>query len=172
MTDWYDKVFELIDMRSFSNMWYWIFLAVMWSGASHWILGVPYDLVQRARRTGGAAQDDLYDLVRINVNRLLNIVDVSGAWLAGIATFLLSVMAFTGFGYGMEFAQALFLLAFPMSIVFSLSVRTARRIREADGAGLYKTLARHRVMVQGVGVISIFVTSLWGMFQNMSIGGF
>nr|MDJ0826631.1 component of SufBCD complex [Rhodobacter sp.] len=68
--NWYDTVFELIDMRSFSNLWYWIALAVLWSTSSHWILGVPFDLVQRASRYGGEAEVDLTDLVRINVNRV------------------------------------------------------------------------------------------------------
>ncbi|MCU0909379.1 MAG: component of SufBCD complex, partial [Rhodobacteraceae bacterium] len=31
--DWYLTVFEVIDMRSFSNLWYWIGLAVLWSSA-------------------------------------------------------------------------------------------------------------------------------------------
>ena len=62
----YQVLFELIDMRSFSNLWYWIMLAVMWSSASHWVLGVPFDVISRARRQGGALQDDLETLVRIN----------------------------------------------------------------------------------------------------------
>lgn len=168
--DWYDRAFELIDTRSFSNLWYWIALAVTWSGASHWILGVPYDLVQRARRNGGETERDVYDLVRVNVNRLLGIADGAGQWLTGLATFALSTLAILGFGYGLEIAQAVLLLALPLSLVFALSLRTARRIRAADGAGLYTMLARHRVSVQIIGMISIFVTALWGMFQNMSIG--
>ncbi len=46
---------------SFSNLWYWIALAVMWSSTSHWVLGVPYDMIQRARREGGQAEADLED---------------------------------------------------------------------------------------------------------------
>lgn len=170
MNEWYDRVFELIDTRSFSNMWFWIALAVTWSGASHWILGVPYDLVQRARRRGGQVEEDLHDLVRVNVNRLLNIADTAGEWIAALICFVLSLLAIVGFVYGLEFAQALFLLAFPLSLVFALSIRTARAIRAADGAGLYRRMARHRLWIQVIGMISIFVTALWGMFQNMSIG--
>jgi hypothetical protein len=170
VNDWYDRVFELIDTRSFSNMWFWIALAVTWSGASHWILGVPYDLVQRARRRGGAVEEDLHDLVRVNVNRLLDIADRAGMWIAGLVGFSLSTLLIVGFGYGLEFAQALFLLALPLSLVFGLSIRTARALRAADGAGLYRRMARHRLWVQVIGMISIFVTALWGMFQNMSIG--
>jgi hypothetical protein len=64
--DWYENVFELIDMRSFSNLWYWIALAVVWSTASHWVLGVPFDLITRARRKGGVVEQDLKTLLRIN----------------------------------------------------------------------------------------------------------
>ena len=57
--NWSDSVLSLIDTRSFTNLWFWIMLAVVWSGTTHFILGVPFDMVQRARRQGGAAQQDL-----------------------------------------------------------------------------------------------------------------
>ncbi len=66
----WQTVFEVIDMRSFSNLWYWIALAVLWSTASHFVLGVPFDLAQKAQKLGGERMQDLEDLVRINVNRL------------------------------------------------------------------------------------------------------
>jgi hypothetical protein len=69
----HETIFELIDMRSFSNLWFWIALAVVWSTASHWVLGVPYDMVLRARRVDGLAEVDLEDMVRININRILYI---------------------------------------------------------------------------------------------------
>ena len=84
--DWYSAVFELIDMRSFSNLWYWIALAVVWSTTSHWVIGVPFDMLQRAARHGGQAEADLEAMVRINCNRVLYIAGVSGLWLVGIAS--------------------------------------------------------------------------------------
>lgn len=170
--DWYDSIFELIDLRSFSNLWYWISLAVMWSMTSHWVLGVPFDMITRARRQGGAAEADLETIVRINVARLIFIADVSGVWLAGFVCFGLTSLAVLGFVYGVEFAQALFLIFAPISLVGLLSLRTARRVSTLDGAGeqLYRLLRRHRVTVQVIGMISIFVTSMWGMYQNMQIG--
>jgi hypothetical protein len=68
--DWYRTLFEVIDMRSFSNLWYWIAIAVTWSTVSHWVLGVPFDMLQRARRQGGQADADFETMVRINANRL------------------------------------------------------------------------------------------------------
>ena len=170
--DWYQILFELIDMRSFSNLWFWIVLAVVWSTASHWVIGVPYDMVLRARRQGGQAQVDLEDMVRIMVNRMMYIGQLSGLWLLGFGCFGLTMLGLLAFYYNMEFAQAVFLLAFPLSIVGILSMSTARLIQleDAKGERLHKRLLRHRLYTQIIGMISIFVTALWGMYQNMAIG--
>lgn len=172
--DWYATVFEVIDMRSFSNLWFWIALAVLWSTTSHWVLGVPYDLVLRARRHGGEALQDLEDLVRIYTGRLIYIAEVSGLWVLAFACFVLSGLLVLGFVYGVELAQALFLLGFPMALVGLLSLRAARRIRaEArDAATLYRHLARHRFATQVIGMIAIFVTAMWGMYRNLAVGPF
>jgi hypothetical protein len=171
--EWYEIVLELIDLRSFSNLWYWIVLAVVWSTASHWVIGVPYDMVLRARRKGGQAEIDLEDMVRINTNRLLYITRVSGLWILGIGCFVLTMLGLLGFYYWVEFAQALFLLMFPMALVGLLSLSTARLIVEesATGEALRKRMSRHRIITQVIGMTSIFVTSLFGMYQNLSIGG-
>ncbi|MFU1476863.1 component of SufBCD complex [Roseovarius sp. C7] len=168
--DWYTAVFELIDMRSFSNLWFWIALAVMWSTVNHWVLGVPYDMILRARRAKGETDQDFEDLVRINVNRILLIAEESGVLLVGFASFLLSALVLLGFVYDREFAQALVLLGAPMTLVTWLVMRTAKviRVRDLHGPELVKRLSRHRVMTQVIGIISLFVTALWGMLQNFS----
>ena len=155
-------------------MWYWIALAVVWSTASHWVLGVPYDMVQRAARHGGQAETDLEDLVRINCNRMLFIGRISGLWIIGILCFLLTGIGLLGFMYRVELAQAVFLIAFPLSFVGAMSISTARLISDENlhGDALRKRLTRHRVLVQVIGIISIFVTAMWGMYQNMILGGF
>ncbi|MDZ4095578.1 MAG: component of SufBCD complex, partial [Paracoccaceae bacterium] len=109
---WYQAIFEVIDMRSFSNLWFWIALAVLWSTASHWVLGVPFDMVIRARRHdhAGQAEADLQAMVHINANRLLHIAQISGLWIAGIAAFVITTLAMLGFYYKIEFAQAVLCL--------------------------------------------------------------
>lgn len=170
--NWYSTIFEMIDMRSFSNLWYWIALAVAWSSASHWVLGVPFDMVLRARRVGGQAELDLQDITRVNVNRMLYIGRVSGLWILGFCCFLLSGLAVLGFYYDVEFAQAVFLLGFPMSFVALLNLSTARLIEAEQPQGdlLHKRLSRCRLYTQLIGALAIFVTALWGMYQNLSIG--
>lgn len=159
-------------MRSFSNLWFWIVLAVVWSSASHWVLGVPYDMVTRAKRKGGQAAEDLTDLLRVNTARLLYITEEAGLWIVATGTFFLTGFLVLGWLYAVEIAQALFLLGFPMAIVSILSIRTARAIRDrdADLDAVYRRLARHRLMVQAIGMVSIFFTAMWGMYVNLSIG--
>ncbi len=170
--DLFHLLSEMIDMRSFSNLWYWIVLAVAWSTASHWILGVPFDLVNRARKRGGQSYLDLETLVRINVARKLHVMDVAGLWVVGLVCFLLSTLAVLGFWFEIEIAQAVFLIAFPMSGVSLVSLRAAVKIQTQGlvGEDLMRQLSSCRFATQLIGVVSIFVTSLWGMYQNIQIG--
>ena len=170
--DWYNVIFELIDMRSFSNLWYWIVLAVLWSTASHWVLGVPFDMISRAKKQSGQAQDDLEVMVRINVSRMLYIARAAGSWLVAIWAFALTVLVLLGFAYDNEFAQAVLFLYVPFSILMALSLRTSLLIEASEGMGeaLHRRLLRHRVATQVLGMLAIFLTSLFGMYQNMHIG--
>ncbi|WP_252734681.1 component of SufBCD complex [Octadecabacter sp. 1_MG-2023] len=159
-------------MRSFSNLWYWIALAVVWSSVSHWVLGVPFDMIQKARKLGDQAEADLQDMVRINVNRLLYIGQVSGLVLLTFLTFALTSLGIMAFFYDVEFAQAVFLLAFPMTLVGALSMATANVIArdQPQGEALFARLTKHRVITQFIGMFSIFVTAMFGMYQNLAVG--
>ncbi len=169
---WYNNVFELLDFRSFSSLWYWIAVAVMWSSASHWILGVPFDLIQRARRRGGQAAEDMTRLAQINARRALHLADSSGLWLIAIGSALLTMLALLGFFYGLELAQALFFLALPIAVLSVMRLSTARRILAENMVNetLGRRLARHRMWTQGLGVLSIFLTAVWGMYSILSAG--
>lgn len=170
--DWFSIVFETIDLRSFSNLWFWIGLAVLWSSASHWVIGVPYDMVTRARRKEGQAAQDLLDMLRITSGRLLYIAEEAGLWIIAVGMFFLTGCVLLGFVYQLEFAQALFLLGFPMTLISLLSVRTARKLHKDDMTleEVFALLARHRLIIQCIGMVSIFVTAMWGMYQNLNIG--
>ncbi|GAB1363552.1 hypothetical protein MASR1M32_27880 [Rhodobacter sp.] len=169
--DWYRTVFDVIDMRSFSNLWYWIALAVVWSTTSHWVLGVPFDMIQRARRSGGQSEADLEALVGINVRRLLGISRTAAMPMFAMLSFLLTVFLILAIWYRSELSQAILFLFVPMLFVGWLSLRTALKIEagEQSGAPMYRRLMIHRRIVQVVGMISIFVTSLFGMYQNLNI---
>lgn len=170
--DIYATIFELIDMRSFSNLWFWIALAVLWSSASHWVMGVPYDLVVRARRVGGQSERDLLDITRINGNRLIYTVEVSGIVILALSCFFFTGLATLGFFYGVEFAQAVFLLLFPLCFVMMVNLAAARRLQNHESTLEFvsKTLTRCRLYTQLIGMVAILITAVWGMHQNFTIG--
>lgn len=168
--NWNDALIQVIDFGSFSSLWYWIIVAVAWSTASHFVIGVPYDMIQRAKRQGGKAAEDVIDLTRLNVTRQLHIASVAGLWLLGFACFLLSGLAVLGIWYKVELATAVLLLAAPMMIVGAMRLSTCRLIaaKNPEFPDLVHILTRHRLLTQVVGMIAIFVTAMVGMFHNLA----
>ncbi len=171
--DWYERIYELLDLRSFSNLWYWLAVAVVWSSASHFVVGVPYDMVLRARRRGGQAEQDLEDLARIHANRIVSAEERAGAWIIGVIAFWLTVLGLLGFQHGVEFAQAVFLIVAPLTPVGYLTLRAARTIagQALVGEELRRQIARTRLLIQVIGFFALLITSMWGMYQNLLLGG-
>ena len=169
--DWQHDLLTLIDLRSFSNIWYWIVLAVMWSSLTHYVFGVPFDMVVRARRQGGAEQADLEALVRVQVNRRVRIAALTGPWMVAFLSAGLTVLALVGFVYGVQFGQALFLLLAPATLATLLDFASARRLAEAPltGEPLCAYIGRCRLMKQALGMLSIIVTAFWAVWHLMSV---
>ncbi|MBM2577532.1 component of SufBCD complex [Jannaschia sp. Os4] len=164
-----ETALEVIAFRSFSNLWFWIALAVLWSTASYWMIGVPFDLVRRAARGEEVARADMLTLAGIHSRRLIHISEVTGLWTTAFAFFSITLLALLGFAYGIEFAQAVFLLFLPMTVVGWLNLRTARRVQGMEAGEMADTLLRHRRVVQFVGMVSIFATTMWGMWTNLNV---
>lgn len=168
--DFFDLITEVIDLRSFSNLWYWIVLAILWSSMSYWTIGVPFNLVTRARRGDAQAEADMLVLARMNAERNVLYAEASGTIAMGFSTFLLTGLAVIGWGYGVEFCQAIFLLLCPSMIVLGIGVWTSIRLRDDGYQHVTQILRQHRTMVQMLGVVFIFITAFWGMFQNVNVG--
>ncbi len=170
----FGTVFGLIDTRSFSNVWYWLTLGAVWAVAGFRVLGVPMDLISQAVRQGGVAGADLDAVADVAVRRRLAFGDRAGVWLVGLAAMAGTGLGLLGFGYGIEIAQATFLLAAPLALVWWLGLRTARAIAAQGLAGpaLARRLLRHRAMVQAIGIGAVFLAAVWGMYRNLSAGLF
>lgn len=165
-----DSVFSTIDLASFSSVWFWIALAVAWSNTTHFILGVPFDLVQRAKRKGGFEMDDLELLTAIQARRRMQILRIGGVWMVGLWTAILTALVMLGFVYGFELAQALALILVPLTFAAILSLRLAARIEAAPvrGVELVRTLSRHRMLIQSIGLLAILITTMWGSWHNLT----
>lgn len=168
--DLYGIFSEVMDLRSFSNIWYWIVLAVLWSSSSHWVMGVPFDLISRGRRFGGQAQSDVETMVGVNSRRLLNVSRTAAAPLFFGLTFFFTSLGLLAFWFWMEFAQALFFLTIWMVPVGWITLDAALRIEAGENTGeaLTRRLMILRRSVQLVGMVAIFTTSLFGMWVNLS----
>jgi len=166
-----EAIFDVIDMGSFSSIWYWIVLAVIWSSASHWVLGVPFDMIARARRQGGQAEADLDAMVRLSVARILYVTQISAGWIMGFAAFFYTALLMLALWYRIELAQAIALIALPLTCVGLMSVAAAQQIaaNALDGVTLYRRLVRHRLWTQVIGMVSIFVTATYGMYHNLAV---
>lgn len=168
---WNDILFYAVDLSTFSSIWYWLAVAVTWATVSHWILGVPFDMILNSSRYGAQATADLERAVDINARRLTSIMDLAGIWVVGFLAFVLAGLGAMGFIYMFEFAQGIFLLMFPLVFVWMINLRAARQFQQEmpEGKLLSRRLFRMRVWIQCVAVVSIFVTAVYGMYFNTSV---
>ncbi|NSX55248.1 component of SufBCD complex [Parasulfitobacter algicola] len=143
---------------------------MIWSVLTNWVMGVPYDMITRARRQGGQPQQDFEDMVRVNVNRIFHLIGWSAYLATGFFCFVLTGLGLLGFFYGFEFAQAVFMLALPTSIVLLMTVKKAKKLHAGSFTGddLRKQIVGLRFWIQVIGVIALFITSTWGMWYNMN----
>lgn len=165
-----ESIMRLIDMRSFSSVWFWIVVALFWSAVTQTVLGASYDVIIRARKSGGQALTDMQALVEINVRRSLTVMRRVGHWIVAFASASLALLFMLAFVYRLELAQAIFLLMLPLTIIRVMNLRLAFRIEREHISGdrLIRALLRHRLWIQFLGVITIFVTAVWGMLRVMS----
>lgn len=168
--DWTETILRVIDLRTFSNIWYWLAVIVAWAMASHWLIGVPFDMLFRARKAEGQPLADLERMVDLQVRRITQLDDLAGPYAIGLGAFVLVALGTMGFGYGFELALGLFILLGPLSLVGLLNLWLAQRLRAAplSGAALVRCLFRMRIWSQIIGMTALFFTALYGMYVNIS----
>lgn len=158
-------VLELLNLHTFSSVWYWIAVGVTWSVVSHRPMGVPYDMVWRASQRGGEAQETLDVVARALARRQAAAMDRAGAAIVGIASAVLSALLLLAVAYRLELAQGALLLAVPLSLVAGFGHATARAIDR--GGEPVRHLRRLRLATNAIGVIALSVTAFWGMYVNL-----
>ena len=138
------------------------------------MLGVPVGMLRRAARNDGQAQRDLETLVRDHARRLHLAGRDYGVWVIGSACALLTALGVIGFVYKVEFAQALFLLAFPLSLSGALDLVTSARVdlEALTGEPLRRCMWQHRNHIQMIGAVAILVTVIWGLRTIHPTGAF
>lgn len=167
--DWRDALLRVIELNTFSSIWYWMSVAVAWGAASNWLIGVPFDVLYRARKCAAQELADLEALVDINVRRITKISDQAGVALAAMLAFVLAMLGMAGFYYGIELAQGLFVMGAPLSVVIAVNLRLALQLRETPLAGpaLVSRLISVRFWTQVIAMVAIFFSAMYGMYFNI-----
>ena len=160
-------ILDFLNLRTFSSVWYWIAVAVVWGFVSHRPMGVPFDLVWRARRGGGEDSAALDAVAKALARRLVTGMARGGALVVALVSAVLTMLLLLAAVYGVEFAQGLVLILLPLALVGVLSIRAARRI---DGGGdPVRHLRRLRAGTQAIAFVALFVTAFWGVYVNLMV---
>ena len=172
--DWTNVILRVIELDTFDNIWFWMAVVVAWAVACHWMIGVPFDLLVRARRGEEEAQTDLEALVAINLRRFSWFYRYAGAGFVGLAAFFLAGTALLAVVYRFEFAIGLLVLGGPLMGVALMNLRLALSLIAAplEGRALVSRLLRVRVWTQVAAAFSLFVTAVYGMAFNIAAGNF
>lgn len=129
----FNSLIGFLDSRSFGTIWYWLVVIGLWSLTGRSVIGVPADILSRARAALAEGQREapvilhLLDWLSLILPRWRMGRREGVAFLGG-AGFVLTSLAIMGFGYGLELALASFLVLLPLSILFGLRVGLARRL--------------------------------------------
>lgn len=176
----FNGLLAILDSRSFSSIWFWLMLVVAWTLAGRAVLGVPHDVVGRAKaRRAETRADDPEALALLDWLSLVlprwRVAPTEAVWLIAITSFGLSALMFLGFGYGLEMAQALFLLITPFAGVALLNLLLARRLRivlaaaqtgqtppDVAAAQAARMMQSHRFVLAGASVLVVAICALWG----------
>jgi hypothetical protein len=170
LLDLNDVFSRILSFRTFSNLWYWLAVCVSWMMASYWVVGVPLDMIHRARRHGGQAMHDLETLVAVNARRLQMFTQSDRLASVGFAAFILTSIAVSAFVYELEVAKGMFFLVVPISVALGVNIYATLRLQDdpPEGAGLIKYLIRVRLCIQVIAMLAIFISVIYGMFFNLS----
>ena len=179
---------DVLDTRSFSSMWYWLLLTLLWTWVGRGALGIPSELVATVRRrargdgtpaaSGGPAPESLLllDWLSLVLPRW-RIAPRDGMILLAAATFLLTLLAGLGFGYGRQTGQALFLLLAPLALLLGLRLRLAARLAEvlttaetgratpdAAASQAARLIGAHMRATMGLSILAVGSAALWGTY--------
>ncbi len=168
--DWTEAITRFIAFDTFANIWYWLAVVVSWSVASNWLIGVPFDMLYRARKYGAQEVADLAALVDINVRRIMAFDRMIGPLVIGLAAFMLSGLGMMGFYYDFAFAEGLFVLGAPLSIVGAINLRLAHQLSAHPLAGkdLVRRMFKIRFWTQVIAMIALFFTAMYGIYHTIS----
>ena len=172
--NWTEAIARVITLDTFGNIWFWAAVVVSWAVACHWLIGVPFDMLVRARRGGPQEMADLEAMVDINVRRIMWFHEIGGAGAAALAAFFVAGTGLLAFGYRFELGIGLFILGVPLLIVMMMNLSLAMSLARdpLTGDALLKRMFRVRLWTQVIAAIALFFTAVIGMAYSIAAMNF
>ncbi len=162
-----------MNFDSFWTLWFWITHVVAWSMASHFTMGVPYDMVIEANRE--KVEDGPYArateaLIQAQVFRFATLGRKYGVLLTGFSAFLLTTLITLGTLGDLEFARALLTLLAPLTFIYVLTVRAAIKVQRtgARDTDLRAVIKRQRIINQLIGLLGVSLAVVAAMYEALS----
>ncbi|WP_295046708.1 hypothetical protein [uncultured Paracoccus sp.] len=181
----FDSLIGFLDSRSFGTVWYWLVVIGTWSLAGRSVIGVPVEILSRARTALAEGKGEapvvlhLLDWLSLILPRW-RLGKREGAAFLAVTGFALTSLAIMGLIYGLELALASFLLLFPFAILFWLRVALARRLiplLEAAEQGAQpipqaaaqavRRMVVHRRLVTILSMAAVAVTAVLGALWSV-----
>lgn len=165
---------EYMSPDSFWTLWFWVAHVVTWSMASHFAMGVPYDMVVEANREkseDGPWARATEAIILAQSFRFTSMARRFGTALAASVAFLITVLLTLGIRSDVEFARAVATILVPLTLIYILTVRMAFRIENHDlkGPALRIMIRNLRLQNQLIGVLAICAAvgvAVWEIARN------
>lgn len=158
---------ETFAAASFQSIWYWVLHLLVWTLACYRTLGVPLDMLHRARATPEIARR-VDTLARLAAARIGGVYDLLGVPLAAVAGFVLAALSVIAFALRIEVVQAALLLLLPLAVIGYSKLRLALAVRRRGlcGAELVLALARRRVWHQFIAILAMIVALAFALVRH------
>jgi hypothetical protein len=163
-------VYQAYGIASLDSFWDWVLCILTWGFVCNRTLGVPHDMVRRARRAPEVAEKvDM--LALITSQRIGGIYDRAGVLIGAGTGFALAALGIAGFKLGLELAKAMFLLAFPLTIVAYSTLRLALSVRQypPTGARLWRSLGLRRFWHTVIALVGLMFTASLAVVEHPSL---
>ncbi|WP_153010499.1 hypothetical protein [Falsirhodobacter sp. alg1] len=151
-------------------LWYWFALIGFWLAAVRHVMGVPFSRVLAAHAGDTEAAEDTMVLARLTVRSILRVTPTRRLVHVALIAFGLTMLVALALA-GLEMAQAGLFFAVPWVMIAALRLSLANRFAQTapNAAELVQRLIWHRITVQGIAGVTLFIALLWGAWRNLSL---
>lgn len=157
-----DEIREIMNLESLWTLWFWIMHVIAWSMTSHFVLGVPFDVIVQANREKDEAGPWTFHadaMIRASVFRVVSYFRKMGTVIVGVWSFLIGSLLTFAILFQNEFCMAALTFMLPLTAIYAVSIRWALWIdgTELGPTELRQAVRRLRFWVQLFGVIAVIL---------------